>query len=65
VTLRPEDCIIVEDSPTVVRSVKRAGFHVLAVTTSIPASYFDDADWIAPSLRAEDLKKVLPDLAFE
>lgn len=65
-TLRPDDCIVVEDSPTVARSVKRVGFHVLAVTTSVPADYFDDADWVTPGMRIDDIAKVLPELvAFE
>jgi beta-phosphoglucomutase-like phosphatase (HAD superfamily) len=37
-SLKPADCLIVEDAPTVIREVKRIGFPALAVATSYPSS---------------------------
>src|SRR2546423_1781411 len=36
VPLAPADCLIVEDAPTVIRSVRAAGFRGLGVATSYP-----------------------------
>ena len=55
--LKPVDCLIVEDAPTVIRRVKAEGFPTLAVATSYPLEKLADADWAAPSLRPEDVKK--------
>ncbi len=61
-TLRPEDCLIVEDAPTVIRSVKAVGFPVLGVATSYPISNLSDADWAVPTLEPEELARAMPKL---
>jgi beta-phosphoglucomutase len=60
--LQPADCLIIEDAPTVVHSVKKAGFQVLAVTTSYPAEKLSEADWVVQSLRPEEVRKNIPKL---
>ena len=60
--LKPADCLIVEDAPTVIREVKRVGFPTLAVTTSYPAEKLADADYVVPSLRPADVRKHVPEL---
>lgn len=60
--LTPADCLIVEDSPKVVSSVRQAGFKVLAVTTSDSADKLPDANWVVPSLDPEVVRKQLPSL---
>ena len=60
--LKPEDCLIVEDAPTVIRSVKAAGFPTLAVATSYPEAKLTDADWIVKSLRPAEVGAELPEL---
>jgi beta-phosphoglucomutase len=57
--LKPADCLVVEDAPTVVRTVRDAGFRVLAVTNSYPAGQLADAHYVVPDLRPKEvLKKI-------
>lgn len=60
--LQASDCLIVEDAPTVTRSVRQVGFPVLAVTTSHSADKFGEANWVVGSLRPEEVQRVLPGL---
>jgi beta-phosphoglucomutase len=60
--LKPADCLIVEDAPTVIHEVKRIGFPTLAVTTSYPPEKLAEADYVVPSLRLEDVRKQVPEL---
>ncbi len=47
----PEECLVVEDVPTGIKSGKAAGTRVIALTTSIPAPelYAAGADWVLKS----------------
>jgi beta-phosphoglucomutase len=60
--LSPADCLIVEDAPSVVRSVKKAGFPVLAVATSYPIDQLSDADWKVQTLDPGEVARQLPKL---
>jgi beta-phosphoglucomutase len=60
--LKPADCLIVEDAPTVIRSVKAVGFPTLAITSSYPEAKLTDANWIVRSLRPEEVAKEVPEL---
>jgi HAD superfamily hydrolase (TIGR01509 family) len=60
--LKPADALIVEDAPNVIKSVRAAGFAVLAVANSYPLEKLGEANWAIPSLRAEDVHRVLPNL---
>lgn len=60
--LLPADCLIIEDAPSVAKSVRAAGFPVLAVTTSYPAEKLADANWVVKSLEPDVVKKKLPGL---
>ena len=60
--LQPGDCLIVEDAPAVVRSVRTVGFPVLAVANTHPAEKFAEANWVTPSLHMEVVQQVLPGL---
>ncbi len=62
--LRPQDCLVVEDAPLVVRSVRGVGFRALGVATSCPASALDGADWVVRSLRREELTAAAPELGY-
>lgn len=62
VKLTPADCLIIEDAPAVVKSTRAAGFTVLALTTSAPASKFEDANYIVDSLRPETVLEKIPKL---
>jgi beta-phosphoglucomutase len=60
--LKPEDCLVVEDAPTVIRSVKSVGFPALAVATSYPEAKLTDANWIVRSLRPPEVAAEMPGL---
>ena len=60
--LKPEDCLVVEDAPTVIRSVKSVGFPTLAVATSYPEAKLTDANWIVRSLRPPEVAAEVPEL---
>jgi beta-phosphoglucomutase len=61
-TLSPADILIIEDAPIVVQSVRRAGFAVLAVTTSYPADALSDANWVVKTLEPAEVAKKIPEL---
>ncbi|HTL28092.1 MAG TPA: HAD family phosphatase [Tepidisphaeraceae bacterium] len=60
--VKPSDFLIVEDAPTVIKSVRKAGFPTLGVATTYSIEKLSDANWAVPSLRPDDVLKVLPDL---
>ena len=64
-SLRPADCLIVEDAPSVCQTTRAAGFPVLAVTTSHPAEKFADASWIVKSLDPREVSKLIPQLKLK
>jgi beta-phosphoglucomutase len=61
-TLKPGDCLIIEDAPAVARAARQVGFPVLAVATSHPMEKLGDANWAVPSLDPDEVQKVLPGL---
>ena len=61
-SLKPADCLIVEDAPTVIREVKRIGFPTRAVATSYPLERLAEADYVVQSRRPEDVRKNVPEL---
>ena len=60
--LKPADCLVVEDAPTVIRSVKAVGFPTLAVASSYPEAKLTDANWIVKSLRPAEVATEIPHL---
>jgi HAD superfamily hydrolase (TIGR01509 family) len=60
--LKPSDCLVIEDAPTVIRRAKAAGFKTLAVATTYPLEKLGDADYSVQSLRPEDVKKKITGL---
>ena len=62
IQLKPADCLIVEDAPTVIHSVRKAGFPVLAVTTSYPAEKLSEANWIVKTLEPQEVLRQAPHL---
>jgi beta-phosphoglucomutase len=63
--LTPADCLVVEDAPTVIRSVKAVGFPTLGVATSYPLMKLADADWQVKSLRPEEVREQVPRLRLD
>lgn len=60
--LEPKNCLIMEDAPKVVDSVKKVGFKVLAVTTSHRAEDFTNADYLVRRLEPGEVRKQIPQL---
>jgi beta-phosphoglucomutase len=58
----PKDCLIVEDAPTVIKSVKAVGFRVLAVATSYPLEQLTQADYAVRRLDPAEVIKKIPQL---
>lgn len=62
--LSPADCLIVEDAPSVVRSVKAAGFPVLAVSTSYPPEKLADANYVVKDLHPASVQAAITNLTL-
>jgi beta-phosphoglucomutase len=60
--LKPAECLVVEDAPTVIRSVKEVGFPTLAVATTYPLEKLSDATYAVGSLKPLEVKKKIPSL---
>jgi beta-phosphoglucomutase len=58
----PADCLIVEDAPSVIKSVKAVGFRVLAVATSYPLEQLAEADYAVRRLDLAEVIKKIPQL---
>ena len=62
--LAPANCLIVEDAPTVIRSVRAAGFPVLGVATSYPLEKLGDAHYAVKSLHPAVVQAAMPGLVL-
>lgn len=60
--LEPRDFLIVEDAPTVIRSVRAVGFPTLAVATSYPPEKLTDANWTVKTLEPAEVRRAVPEL---
>ncbi len=58
--LEPSECLVVEDAPAVVRSVKKAGFGTLAVASTCSPEKLSDADFVVPDLHPGTVKQKIP-----
>lgn len=59
---KPADCLIVEDAPTVIKSVRAAGFSALAVANTYAPEKLTDANWIVKTLSPVEVHKAIPQL---
>lgn len=62
--LKPADCLIVEDAPSVIKSVRAAGFPALGVATSYPIEKLA-ADWSVKTLEPAEVSRQIPTLKLE
>lgn len=60
--LKPADCLIVEDAPSVIHRAKAEGFITLGVATSTTLEKLAEADYAVPSLQPDEVKKKVPEL---
>ena len=61
-TFSPADCLIIEDAPTVIQSVRAAGFQVLGVANSYPLEKLSAANYAVTSLRPDAIRQAIPGL---
>jgi beta-phosphoglucomutase len=61
-TLKPKECLLVEDAPEPIRSARQVGFPSLGVATSYSIDKLKDANWTVKSLDPDVVQKVLPGL---
>ena len=52
--LKPEECLVIEDSKAGIRAGRAAGMPVLALATTYPIEELGEADRVMPSLAAVD-----------
>ena len=64
IVLEPKDCLIIEDAPTVIHSVRQVGFPVLAVATSYPPEKLTEANWRVKTLRLAEVHKAVSKLGL-
>jgi beta-phosphoglucomutase len=60
--LKPSDCLVVEDAPNVIKTVKAAGFPTLGVATTHPIDQLAIADWRVSTLKPAEVSKQIPAL---
>ena len=60
--LKPADCLIVEDAPTVIRSVRAVGFPVIGVATSYPPEKLSEANYVVRDLKPATVMAAIPEL---
>jgi beta-phosphoglucomutase len=63
--LKPADCLIVEDAPTVIKSVRAVGFPVLAVATSYPPEKLQEANYVVKDLKVATVGQMISGLKLE
>lgn len=62
ISLEPKDCLVIEDAPSVIKSVKGAGFPTLGVATSHTIEKLSDADWRVGTLEPAAVREQIPKL---
>ncbi|MDD2702924.1 MAG: HAD family phosphatase [Candidatus Omnitrophica bacterium] len=55
--ISPSECVVVENAPLGIRSAKSAGMFCIAVSTSLPKEYLEEADIIVE--RLEDIAGII------
>jgi beta-phosphoglucomutase len=62
--LKPADCLVIEDAPTVIRSVRAVGFLALGLATTYSSDKLEaaGADWVVRSLRSDEVRRAIPSL---
>ena len=60
VELLPGDCLVIEDAPTVIRSVRAVGFPALGVATSYSIEALSAADYAVTSLWLAEVRRAIP-----
>jgi beta-phosphoglucomutase len=62
VELAPADCLVIEDAPTVIQSVRAAGFRTMGVASSYPLEALSHADYAVARLTPDEVGRHVPEL---
>jgi beta-phosphoglucomutase len=62
VALKPENCLVIEDAPSVIKTVNAAGFATLGVATSYDIEKLTEAKWKVKTLDSAQVLKEIPNL---
>jgi beta-phosphoglucomutase len=49
-SVKPKDCVVIENAPLGIKSAKQAGMFCIALTTSLPKNYLKSADIVVDKL---------------
>jgi beta-phosphoglucomutase len=60
--IEPQDCLVIEDAPTVIRAARNVGFRTLGVATTYTIDKLTDADYAVTSLRPAEVSRAIPQL---
>jgi HAD superfamily hydrolase (TIGR01509 family) len=63
--LRPADCLVIEDAPTVIHSVREVGFPVLGVASSYPLEKLSEANWQVRTLEPAEVRRAMSQLKLD
>lgn len=63
--LKPSECLVVEDAPSVIRNVRKAGFATIGVATTYATWQLDDAKWVVETLKPDELARAVPELKLD
>ena len=58
--LSPQDVLVVEDAPNVIREARQVGFSVLGVANSYAPDKLADANYVATSLDCDEIHRLIP-----
>jgi beta-phosphoglucomutase len=65
VPLRPENCLVIEDAPSVIRTANAEGFATLGVATSHAYEKLSEAKWRVKSLEPSEVLAQVPGLMLD
>jgi beta-phosphoglucomutase len=60
--LKPADCLVIEDAPSVIKTTKAAGFPTLGVASSHDIDKLAEAKWRVKSLHPAEVLREIPKL---
>jgi beta-phosphoglucomutase len=62
VALKPADCLVIEDAPSVIKTVKAVGFPTLGVAGSHKIEKLEEANWRVETLDRAEVVRQIPKL---
>jgi phosphoglycolate phosphatase len=63
--LKPAECLVIEDAPSVIRAVKKVGFQTIGVANTYATFQLADATYIVDSLQPAEVRKKVPELKIQ